>query len=339
MTHFSSDMETTPNRTWAGAHWDPPQPEPITRRQLATAQTCSGSDQGRLAATRPEGDVRATRTTLPPIRTDAQDSHERTKRGGVLGTCGGGSEFRECRGGDALDEGASTHIKFDQMDYRRTRNGADGKGTCEGIVREAMRRIDRNDANNLLEAVTHMRTEANGGISLADQMFDRIENFQSNRAALQLTRFDQRPAIRFDYDQTPDHTTQVNTMMDRLNERLSRPGDLAIVGLGLHQTGVMSGFQGGHALLVQHNPDNSFTTFDPNNGAFVYPNARDWARAFSGYLDTAFDEAGFDVRPDSIQAFRLRDQRGGPATLVPLPDLVPPEPPLPLFLIAGSDPK
>jgi hypothetical protein len=261
-------------------------------------------------------------------------SKSRPERGAVLGTCAKGSDFRECRGGDSLKDGATDFVKFDQIDYKRTRNGNEGRGSCEGIVREAMRRIDRNEASSLMDAVTYMRSDANLGGSLADHMFDRIDNFQSNRNGLGLTRFDRGAVVHFDHDQSHDRNTRISNLMDAFQHSVSQPGDLAIVRLGLYPQGVMSGSERGHALLVQRNADDSITTFDPDNAAFVHPDEQHWRRAMRGYLDTAFTETGYAVVPDNIQSFTAprADQRAaGLATPEPLPPVTPPEPPLKLF--------
>ncbi len=122
---------------------------------------------------------------------EAPDSLARAKRGNALGKCALGSPFRECRGGDALQMPSSSYEPFDQNDYRRLRSVAE-RGACEGIVREAIRRIDRDEDGtslNLASVVRQMRLDGNTGGRAASDMFERIGAFQDNSMTLGLRRY------------------------------------------------------------------------------------------------------------------------------------------------------
>jgi hypothetical protein len=268
----------------------------------------------------------------PFSRAAEDDPHSRPKRGGVLGKCGAGSDFRECRGGDALKENASDFVKFDQIDYKRTRNGADGKGSCEGIVREAIRRIDRNDSTDLMDAVTYMRSDANVGGESARDMFDRIDNYQGNPGAFVPSRFVRDTTIRLDRDRSLDRTARLNHLDGAVQRSLNSPGNLAVVRFGLYDNNSnAAGFQAGHAILIQRGNDDRITIFCPNNAAYRYPNAQEARRALHAYIDTAFSETGYTVVPDSVEPFRAYAMPQSKTNTTPLPDVVPPEPPLKQF--------
>ncbi|WP_454871893.1 enterotoxin A family protein [Paraburkholderia xenovorans] len=248
----------------------------------------------------------------------------RIRRGGVLGTCGAQPEFRECRGGEALKEMAVSYQKFDQNDRRRTR-GPRGRGTCDGLVREAMRRIDRDDSGataDVPSAVNQMLIDADSRSRASREMFERIDRFQDGLTPFALGRYVQRNAEL--YDGTPDRSQRIAGLMTRLHDWL-QPGDMAYLRLGMTSP-VDNSWQHGHALLMQRRASGDYVVFDPNNGAFVYRNEAGMARALRGYLDTAYSETGLQVMPDSIQVY-ARGQPRVRATQAPLAPLLPEPPP------------
>jgi hypothetical protein len=234
---------------------------------------------------------------------------DRETRGAVLGACAK-SDFRECRGGDALKAGSSSYIKFDQYDNKRTR-GESGRGTCSGIADEAMRRIDQSSgATDLPSAVTYMRSELNGSKSDVSQICDRIQNFQDNPRNL---------ATRY-YAVSAEHTWPThggatrNERIDGLMDSLCTspgmdPGNVAYVGVRMQRTDAAPA--DGHVLLVQHLPANAqtnpsasrYAVFDPNNGVFTYD---DWAHteaALRGYMDSAYREDGYAAVPEQARFY------------------------------------
>jgi hypothetical protein len=269
---------------------------------------------------------------------DTMQRAGRSRRGGVLGSLKSGSEFRENRGGDMLKASSVDSVKFDQMDYRRTRRGGDGQGSCEGIVFEAMRRIDRNESSDLMDAATYTRADANSGGSSAGQMFDRIDNFQENRNSPGFRQFDRSPPRAFTERPGQPSGHQTENLLDQLHQNLNSNADMAVVRLGLSRTGAMEGRTAGHAILVQRNANSGYTIFDPNNGAFRYASEPQMRTALRAYMDGAFVEAGYSAVPESAQFYRARvATTPAPAVQPPLPPRVLPEPSLNLFPGSRSD--
>jgi len=275
------------------------------------------------------------KTSYNPHAAGAHGPPVRQKRGGALGKCmaSTNSEFRESRGGDLLKIPSSGYIKFDQIDYRRTRNGAEGRGMCEGITLEAIRRIDRNDAANLMDAVTYMRSDGNLGGNAATEMFDRIDNFQDNRNSPGFRRYERTSPFFFTAQPGQSTDQRSENLLDQLHRDLRGEGDIAVVRLGLRQTGRMESRAAGHALLVSRDADNHYTVFDPNNGAFRYRDEQDMRSALRSYIEGAFAEAGYEVEPESVQFYRPRQQqRPLPEPLeTQLPPPTLPEPSIALF--------
>ncbi|CAB3747705.1 enterotoxin A family protein [Paraburkholderia solisilvae] len=242
---------------------------------------------------------------VSPIQTprdeagDAGHAQVRKKRGGALGKCIGISPFRECRGGEALQRNAVSYVHFDQYDYRRMCT-PEGRGTCEGIVREALRRIDRSDGAqplSLSAAVREMRADANRGGSVATDMFGRVVAFHGNPAALELRSYHQASFVDLSGGATRDQ--RINRLFTDMRHHLG-VRDVAFLRLGVvapeHGAG---GY--GHVLAVQRMPQDRYTIFDPNNGAFAYAGTRDMESALREYFDDAFAEAGLEVIPDGIE--------------------------------------
>lgn len=270
-----------------------------------------------------------------PAKTGSDVGHNREKRGQVLGACGG-SRFRDCRGGDALEEHAATHVKFDQFNHDRTKGGVDGKGSCQGIVFEAMRRIDRatdnaETADTLPSAVRHMNSDMDtlsavnpGGI------YDRIDRFQERNSRPPLTNYRQSSSVNLNPSGDSSRAERINGLIDSLGDMPQ--GGLAYIRVGIRPAATMGGPEtNGHALLAQHLPGGSqYALFDPNNGVFTYNNLLDMQAALSGYMHSAFAEDGNAAAPDSVHFYTpptARDWRSAmPATQTPPPGSPMPEP-------------
>jgi hypothetical protein len=260
---------------------------------------------------------------------DPGDMQVRKKRGAALGKCIGISSFRECRGGEALRRNAVSYVHFDQYDYRRMRT-QEGRGTCDGIAREALRRIDRSEGAqplSLSAAVREMRADANRGGSVATDLFGRVVAFQGNPATLALRRYHQASFVNLTRGATRDQ--RINGLFADMRDHLGVQ-DIAFLRLGVvapeHGAG---GY--GHVLAVQRMPQDRFTIFDPNNGAFAYAGQRDMERALREYFDDAFATAGLEVIPDGIERHTMSSQQRNPKPnpnpklkpLAPLPADVP----------------
>ncbi|MFM0161289.1 hypothetical protein [Paraburkholderia sediminicola] len=276
---------------------------------------------------------------------NADEISMRDKRGGVLGTCAN-SEFRECRGGQALKESAGSYVAFDQNNRKETR-GDDGRGTCEGIVREAMRRIDRSysarSAINLMDAVSSMENDMRTSRSARESgIYDNIDVFQHNRNMLALGIYAQSRDLNFSANDSSSREDRLNSLMDGLNAM--PPGGLAFVGVHTQTAGAASPVDNRHVILIQRHhdvtapdgtpPAHRYIIFDPNNGAFDYETPDRMNAALRNYMDTAFTAIGNTVTPDrAIFYSPRRSARAGnrsiqlPATIVP-PSLQLPEPPV-----------
>ena len=128
-------------------------------------------------------------TNAAPTST-SNSTLSRVRRGGALGKCAAASEFRECRGGEALKETAASYQKFDQADLDRKR-GNTGHGACDGIVMEAIRRVDRNadgKTPDVPSAVKRILADAGRNSVTREEMFDRIDRFQYDTRSLGVSR-------------------------------------------------------------------------------------------------------------------------------------------------------
>ncbi len=277
------------------------------RRALPSARKLNSSgDLPRLGAA---SIVRA-RKVLPPASGNAADAtgvasnpSSRTKRGGVLGKCPGDSPFRECRGGEALELSALSYDPFDQANYASTSN-AGGRPLCEGWVREALRRLDRNDggAVNLPAAVRQMRTDANTRLgNVASDMFSRVGRFQDQGATLAFHRYTVASTAHF--NGRASRRGNMRDMFQSLQERLG-VNDIAYIRLGAVSPGAADeGY--GHAVIAQRLSPGQYAIFDPNNGAFLYSSRRGMAAGLRRYMDAAFEGTGLQLRPDSIQYYTI----------------------------------
>lgn len=240
----------------------------------------------------------------------------RQKRGAVAGKCAS-PEFRECRGGDALRDGAASYIKFDQADRSQTR-GKNGHGTCIGIICEAMRRIDRNYREPYPNRITlegavvgmsnDMRTSQN---ARASGVYERINLFQESRNALGLQNYEQSTNLDLSLNGSASREDRMNELMTALDT--IPPGGLALIGIDIQTAGATSPASNGHALLVQRRPDaaapdgtpppHRYVVFDPNNGAFSYETMDPMNAALRNYMGTAFSEIGDAVTLDRATFF------------------------------------
>jgi len=280
-------------------------------------------------------------------------SQSREKRGSALGKCMSG-EFRECRGGGALKDGAETYVPFDQNDRKETR-GDEGKGTCQGLVREAMRRIDRAYGQpqpiDLTSAVTGMDHDMRtGDRETKTALFAKINAFQSTRSALVFENYIQDKNTELTSGGSASRKDSVEKLMRTLNELPQ--GALAFVGLNIRLTGAAAQGTAGHALLVQRLTDqvdssgssiqHRYAIFDPNNGSFNYNSTERMNTAMRNYLDSAYLEIGDVVTPDRVMTFNPRSSTVGPTPPAPIlvpPVVVLPEPRFPEGGLAGGAPR
>ncbi len=253
--------------------------------------------------------LQTTSGSVPDAAAESSNPSSRTKRGGVLGTCAADSPFRECRGGEALEFPAWSYDPFDQANYSGY-GGLGGRAVCEGWVREALRRLDRNDggAVNLPAAVRQMRTDANTRRdNVRDDMLARVDRFQDNESTLALRRYAVGPAVQFNGGAS--RGADIRNMFQSLRERLG-VNDVAHLRIGAVSPGSTDG-QYGHALIVQRVSQGQYAVFDPNNGAFVYQSRRHMETALRRYMDDAFNGTGLQFRPDSIQYYTLPASASG----------------------------
>lgn len=265
----------------------------------------------------------------------ANKTLDREKRGQVLGACKG-SYFRECRGGEELLELSTSHERFDQAYHERTRKGPDGKGSCQGVVFEAMRRVDRatdgaSAPDTLPEAISHMNRDMDtlsaahpGGI------YDRIDSFQSGSRLPPLANYRQSSSTNFNIDGTTDRSSRIDGLIHSFDDNTMPEGGLAYVRLGIRAADSMDSEPYGHGLAIQHLPGGSqYALFDPNNGSFTYNNLTDMQTSLRNYLGTAFSEDGYVVAPDSVNFYTPPTARdwgsAAPVTTVPPPGTLLPE--------------
>jgi hypothetical protein len=291
------------------------------------------------ATTAPQQSATASRSTAggPQIETgkphtNAAQTLSREKRGAVLGACAK-SEFRECRGGEALAENSSSQVKFDQMDRKETR-GESGRGTCEGIAREAMRRIDRNangQTPDLGAAVSDMSSDIRNSGEIRTDVFRRIQSFQDNPESLGLANYRQAGTTNLNPTGATSRAASIDGLMDSMGG-MAR-GELAYIRVGIQSATATGPADSGHVLLAQRLPANAnggegsapdrYTIFDPNNGAFTYDSLGQMQSSLRGYMDSAYNEDNYVATPNAILSFippSSRDWGSLPATTtVPAP--------------------
>lgn len=265
----------------------------------------------------------------------ADQTLDREKRGQVLGACSG-SSFRECRGGEKLDEHAIAHERFDQSDHDRTRIGVDGNGSCQGVVYEAMRRVDRATdgapAPDSLPTATRNMNRDMDTLSASNDggIYDRIDGFQRGARLPPLANYRQSSSTNFNVDGSSDRSTRIDGLIHSFDGNTMPEGGLAYVRLGIRHADSMGAEPYGHALAIQHLPGGSqYALFDPNNGAFTYSNLQDMQTSLRNYLGIAFSEDGYVVAPDTVNFYTPPTARdwgsAAPVTQVPPPGVVLPE--------------
>jgi hypothetical protein len=214
----------------------------------------------------------------------------RVKRGPASSKC-----IRD-RGGDALAQNAIASERFDQGDYPESRGQASG-GLCGGMVREAMRRIDRawsdqptttgssNPSSSPLSSAVHdMRVDTGTSVP-RKEMFGRIARFQTDSTTLGYSHYAPRPSVTFKVRNEP-RDVRISRFLVQLHSLLRNPNDIAHVQLSLESSTDKKDY--GHAILIQMGRNNHYTIFDPNNGAFEYANWGNTEQALNRYLDSAF---------------------------------------------------
>ncbi|MDR5819736.1 enterotoxin A family protein [Caballeronia sp. LZ043] len=247
----------------------------------------------------PRADVQA--GSLPSSAAATEDAHSRVERGACQGTPST-DIFRERRGGDRLRARAADCVKFDQADYRK-KCGYPETGACDGIVLEAMRRVDRSAERpdrTLFSEVQGMRLDADADSnSPAHRDFcEHVDNFQTNAYRLGFSHY--TPLVpnnlRARYAAPSD---RLRAMRDDF--ALLQPADMAYLQIGMEAFGTLQ--ERGHALLVQRGESDSWTIFDPNNGAFRYGSRIEMQRSLEGYLDVAFSGTEWRASPVQMQVY------------------------------------
>ena len=268
------------------------------------------------------------------------DGGPRVKRGPVLSKC------IEDLGGDALKEGSIASEGFAQTEYKESRNQASG-GLCDGMVREAMRRLDRGTSDQpttpgspgqrestLISAVRDMRADTRSANSRRE-MFGRITSFQSGGAKLGLSRYAPQPPMTF--ASIRDRNYRIDLFHHQTQNLLRHPNDIAYVQLSLESPTDRRDY--GHAILIQRGAGNHYTIFDPNNGAFEYANWGNTEQALNRYMATAFRthsslnelEGDYRVTPFKLQVYSTSpsDNRTPTPVLGPRPGAAGNGPPIP----------
>jgi hypothetical protein len=246
----------------------------------------------------------------------AEDVQTRVKRGACAGKLANEDIFRERRGGDVLRARAINCVKFDQYDYRK-KCGYPDTGACDGIVHEAMRRVDRSadeSGRNLFSQVERMRNDADADRdSPAHKDFcEHVGTYQNNARTLGLTQFTPVTAdnLKARYPEAVDRRRAL-----RENLAGMQPNDMAYLQLGMEADGTLQ--ERGHAILVQRGANDHWTILDPNNGAFEYERRTDMQRSLEGYMDAAFSETEWRASPVRMQIFsRHAEGHGEPAAVL-----------------------
>lgn len=313
----ASSMQTTPPETSIDSLL------PADGPQVKPRIFPEGNFTGRSAITSYDQSVIPPRNTAERPKRNAGERYastaqpqSREKRGAVLGACAK-SEFRECRGGDALKDSSSSYVRFDQFERKKTR-GEDGRGTCNGIVREAMRRIDRvieGTRTDLPSAVTYMSSDMGSGSAQADRtgIYGRIQAFQDNPSSLGLLNYRDSSGMHWNPRGVSAREDRINSLMHSVgNSPGMPPGGLAYIGVRV-QRADEAPKPNGHVLLVQRLPSNAhgdassssgrYAIFDPNNGVFTYEDWQHTEAALRGYLDSAYNEDGYTAVPDTVEFY------------------------------------
>lgn len=262
------------------------------------------------------------------LSVELDNSGARVKRGP------GSSKCIKDLGGDALKQRSINREGFVQADYRETRGQASG-GLCEGIVREAMRRLDgfasdqgtatgssSQPTSPLISAVRSMRADTRNA-HRRKEMFARITSFQTAASHLGLHRYTPQPVIRLAV--VRDLNQRIDAFYHQAQSSLRNPNDIAYVQLSLETPTSRQDY--GHAILIQRGANHHYTIVDPNNGAFEYQSWGNAEQALNRYFATAFQtrsplgelEDGYRAVPFKLQVYSLTP----PANPTPAPVLGP----------------
>lgn len=297
-------------------------------RSIGTDEARNGYRAGRAAP------------AAPNLAVPNDDGGPRVKRGPVLSKC-----IRDL-GGDALKEGSIASEGFAQPEYKESRNQASG-GLCDGMVREAIRRLDRGTSDQpttpgspgqrestLISAVRAMRADTRNAVSRRE-MFGRITNFQTGGAKLGLSRYAPQPPITF--AGVRDRNYRIDLFNHQTQNLLRHPNDIAYVQLSLESPTDRRDY--GHAILIQRGVGNRYTIFDPNNGAFEYANWGNTEQALNRFMATAFRtrssfdelEGDYRVTPFKLQVYSTTpsENRTPTPVLGPRPGAAGKGPPIP----------
>ncbi|MDR5778969.1 hypothetical protein QCE63_05935 [Caballeronia sp. LZ065] len=146
---------------------EPDKIDPPVQSTAAQMQASQRDDAPAATPPLPRADISA--VSLPSDAADTGDTLSRVERGACQGSQANAEIFRERRGGDRLRARAADCVKFDQFDYQK-RCAYPETGACDGIVLEAMRRVDRGadqPDRNLFSVVEGMRSDADASSNSA----------------------------------------------------------------------------------------------------------------------------------------------------------------------------
>lgn len=281
----------------------------------------TGTGAGNPAHAAYRNSLRGSGANFPPrsssLATDKEGPGRTKRQGPTFSKCFEG-DFRECRGGASLDSSAYSNEKFDQFENSKLRGE---NGQCDGLVREAIRRIDRNTdpagdgSRTTLSTAVHGMAIDTSNVH-ADEMYNRIANFQSNPGALGLQSFGRTSTLTL-----PSHESRQDRIEDTVATLGSlSPGSVAIVGMSIVSAANMGRATNGHSIVIQRVQDTparrgEFAIYDPNNGVFNYQNVDDMQQATRAYLRDAFNEGGMYASPDVIRTYIPSTDRDWSRTL------------------------
>ncbi|MFC0695470.1 hypothetical protein [Paraburkholderia humisilvae] len=235
-------------------------------------------------------------------------------RGGGPAASRPAPRFRSDRGGDALAERAGSVVRFDQYKYRRSFPD-DPNGVCEGLVRDAMRRMGGTDHPSLAAAVKQIRTALKGGKGDRDRIITSVADFQSQwRTPFRPLGYE--PIGRVNYAANGNSQRALTSEQIRsdflrdLHARFERMGkrSAAYLRLDLHRNGApQPNGPAGHAILLEFTRATrgaeKYTVFDPNNGAFVIAGTAEFDRTLLDYLRSAYTAEGYTLEPANALYF------------------------------------
>jgi hypothetical protein len=174
-----------------------------------------------------------------------------------------------------------------------------------------------------MSAVQDMRVDARSFAPGRQDMFSRIESFQTGRTMLGLNRYTPQPSINL-FRPGESRDNRISVFLEHLIGSLQQPNDMAYVQLSLESGQDRRDY--GHAILIQRGANDHHSIFDPNNGAFEYRNWDDTRDALRSYMDSAFRDRSssgtgnrYEVTPFKMQAYSSTPQANRPAAPVLAP--------------------